>query len=143
MNSLDISGQFIFWWSVVSTLVGIILIGITVWQVVTAHYENKRKKDQVKIWQENANAISQGLKRIVAGVEDGYYTSIRDIEMSVHTLEAAAFGLWQSLYEERVVSEDEYKEEQQELRKRFKGKFEKTKVAQATSPQQTPESKKK
>ena len=89
-------------------------------QGATAESEKQRKKDQVKIWMQDANGINIGLQRIVRDNFDKRYTSKNDIANSVWSLQASAFALYQSLYEERCVTEDEYKQSRQELREQIK-----------------------
>lgn len=118
--STPASFDFFFWWSVVSTIIGIGLLCFSIYQMVTADSEKKRKKDQVKVWMQDANGVSQGLLRIVQDNLDKRYSTTNDMANSVWVLQACAFSLYQSLYEERCVTEKEYKQLQQELKERVK-----------------------
>src|SRR2546428_429050 len=119
--------SFLFWWSVVSTIIaiattvgGVWLLCISIKQAVEAESEKNRKKDQVKIWMQHADGISMGLKRIVRDNLDKRYSSTNDIANAVFSLEASAFALRQSLYEERCVTEPEYKQQQKEIMEELK-----------------------
>ena len=118
---------FLFWWSVVSTIIAIATTVGGVWllcksikQAEVAESEKNRKKDQVKIWMQHADGVSLGLKRIVRDNIDGRYSSTKDIASAVFALEASAFALRQSLYEERCVTEPEYKQQQKEIMEKLK-----------------------
>jgi hypothetical protein len=63
------------------------------------------------------------MKRIVADVNTGLYSSVKDVCNAVWAVEASAFALYQSLYEERVVSEREYKQQQEEFAQLAKKKM--------------------
>lgn len=112
--------SFLLWWSVVSTVVALFLLIGDVILFVLNRKEKDHKKDQVKIWQQDANGVSQGLKRIVIDVNQNNYSAIKDVASAVWSLEAAAFALQQSLYEERAMTEEEYKQQQKELREELK-----------------------
>lgn len=111
--------SFLFWWSIISTIVGITLLIGDVVLLVLNRKEKDHKKNQVKIWQQDANGISQGLKRIVIDVNQNNYSGVKDVASAVWSLEASAFALQQSLYEERAMTEEEYKKQQKELREEF------------------------
>jgi hypothetical protein len=115
------SESFIFWWSIVSTIIGIILLCITIWQTKTANDEKKRSASQVKIWMQDANGISLAMQRIVSDNLDKRYSTTDDMANSIFALQTMAFSLYQSLYEERCITEEEYKEQ----KKKFKIEFEK------------------
>jgi hypothetical protein len=104
-----------FWWSVIATAIGLVIAGVTIWQISSSRSEAKRKKDQVKIWQQDAHGISQALRRIVEDTDRGKYTGKKDVANAVWSVESAAFSLYQSLYEERAVTEEEYKQRQREF----------------------------
>ncbi len=112
--------NFFFWWSVVSTIIGVILLCLSIWQTARAQSEKNRKKDQIKIWMQHADGVSQGLKRIARDNLDKRYSSTQDIANAVWALEANAFALRQSLYEERCVTEPEYKLQQKEIMEQLK-----------------------
>ncbi len=97
-----------------------LLLCFSIWQTASARNEEKRKKDQVKIWMQQASGISNGLSRIVQDNLDHRYSSTNDMANAVWSMQANAFSLYQSLYEERCLSEDDYKMEQKELRQNLK-----------------------
>ncbi len=82
--------------------------------------EKERRNAQVKIWMQQANGISIALQRIIQDRWQGLYSSLKDVVNTVHAVEASANSLFQSLYEERTITEDEYKEEQKRFRESFK-----------------------
>jgi len=112
-------GLFTFWWSVISTIIGVILLCVTLWQTKAARDEKKRSNSQVKIWMQDANGISLAMQRIIRDNLDGRYSSTNDIANAVFALQTAAFALYQSLYEERCVTEKEYKEQQKKIQEEF------------------------
>lgn len=114
------SGSFTFWWSIISTVIGIALLCVTIWQTKAALDEKKRSKSQVKIWMQDANGISLAMQRIIRDNLDGRYSSTNDIANAIWALHTPAFALYQSLYEERCVSEEEYKEQQKEFQEEIK-----------------------
>lgn len=105
-----------FWWSVVSTLVNVLLAGFGIWQITLVQAERKHRQDQIKIWMHSANGLQESLKRIVGDNLDGRYSSTNDIANAIWALHSGVFGMYQSLYEERAISEEDYKKEQKELR---------------------------
>ena len=122
--------QFLNWFSVISFSLNVILGFVAIWQLKDARSEKNRKKDQVKIWMQDANGISSGLQRIVRDNLDKRYSSTQDIANAVWTLEASAFSLRQSLYEERCVTEEEYKKQQ----KLFQEQLEKRQNSENNNP---------
>ncbi len=112
--------EFFTSWTNISTLLNFILVCFSIWQIQEAKKEEAKRKSQVKIWQQSANGISQALKRIVVDVNTNLYTSVHDVCNAVWSVEASVFALYQSLYEERVVSEKEYKQQQEEFSKEVK-----------------------
>lgn len=117
---METVNTFLFWWSIISTFVGVLLLIGDAVLFVLNRKEKDHKADQVKIWQQDANGISQGLKRIVIDVNQDRYSAIKDVASAVWSLEASAFALQQSLYEERAMTEEEYKQQQKELREELK-----------------------
>jgi hypothetical protein len=69
---------------------------------------------------QNANGISQSLLKIVRDNLDKRYSTTNDIANAVWAMQSSAFALNQSLYEERCVTEEEYKQLQDELKQQFK-----------------------
>lgn len=109
--------DFFFWFSVGSLLVNVLLILVSVWLLAANKKEKERRNSQVKIWMQFSNGITQGLERIINDKWNDFYSSVQDVVNSVHSLHASSFALYQSLYEERTITEEEYRKEQSELRK--------------------------
>jgi hypothetical protein len=122
--------NFLNWFSVISLGFNVILGFVAIWQLKDARSEKNRKKDQVKIWMQEANGISLGLQRIVRDNLDTRYSSTQDIANAVWALEASAFSLRQSLYEERCVTEEEFKQQQ----KLFQEQLEKRQNSENNTP---------
>ena len=93
-----------------STIANIILMIASVWLYVASRGEKNRIKAQVKVWMETANGVSQALGRIVQDSNTGLYSSVKDICNAVWVAHSSAFSLYQTLLEERCVTEKEYKE---------------------------------
>lgn len=108
--------DFYFWASIVSLVINIVLILVSVGLFVANRKEKERRNAQVKIWMQDARGISEGIQRIINNKWQGLYSSVKDVVNSVHVLGAPADSLFQSLYEERTMTEDEYKEEQKRYR---------------------------
>ena len=60
---------------------------------------------------------------------------MQDVVNSVHAVDASAFALYQSLYEERVLTEEEYKKDQKEMRAKIKNEQERLEKEAKKSPQ--------
>lgn len=112
----DLINNFNFWYSIFSTVIGIILLVTSVGLIIKSWLDSKNQKVQVKIWMQDANGISLSLQRIVKDNLDGRYSSTNDIANAIWSIQASAFALYQSLYEERCISEKEFIEDQQRLR---------------------------
>ncbi len=112
--------DFIFWWSVVSTILSVIFLGVSIWQIVDGRKQKERSNAQVKIWMHDANGISQGLIRIIQDNLSTRYSSTNDVCNAIWALQSSAFALYQSLYEERAVTEEEYRQQQKELSEQLK-----------------------
>ncbi len=109
--------------SVVTTILSIILAGIAIWQFKEGQKQEDRIKAQVKVWMQDANGISQGMKRIISDNLAGRYGSTNDVCNAVWSLEATAFALYQGLYEERCVKEDEYIQRQKKIMDKLDKQF--------------------
>lgn len=107
--------DFFFWWSVISTVISIILLCISIWQYLSSRYQEEKNKAQIKVWMQDANGLSVSLNRIVIDNVQKRYSSTNDVCNAVWAIQATAFSLYQSLYEERCVSEKEYKERQKKI----------------------------
>jgi hypothetical protein len=104
-----------FWWSVISTLISIVLAIFSVVQYKNAKNKEEKLNSQVKVWMQSANGISQSLQRIVSDNLNGRYSSTNDMGNTIWALQPSAFSLYQSLYEERCVTEKEYREDQKKV----------------------------
>lgn len=113
--------DLITWFSIVSLIINVILIVYSYGLYVASKKEKESRNAQVKIWMQYANGITHGLQRITANFLEDLWTKKEDITGAVHSLEAVSFSLYQSLYEERVISEEEYKEEQKKIRDNTQG----------------------
>jgi hypothetical protein len=113
--------DFFTWFSIVSLIINVILIVYSYGLYVASKKEKESRNAQVKIWMQYANGITHGLQRITANFLENLWTKKEDITGAVHSLEAVSFSLYQSLYEERVISEEEYKEEQKKIRDNNQG----------------------
>lgn len=107
--------NFFTWWSIIATLIGIILLCFSIWQFLESRNKEKTKKAQVKVWMQEANGLREALGRIIADNLSGRYSSTNDVCNTVWAVQASAFALYQSLYEERCITEKEYKERQKKL----------------------------
>lgn len=107
--------QLFFWWSILSTLLSVIFIIVSIWQYFKSKTQEDKNKAQVKVWMQDANGISQALNRIVNDNLYRRYTSTNDVCNAVWAIQSNAAALYQSLYEERCVTEDEYKARQKKL----------------------------
>ena len=108
--------DFYFWFSIVSFVINIILTmaGVALW--VGNRQEKQRRNAQVKIWMQIANGISQALARIIQDKWSKLYSEAQDVVNAVNAVEASSFALYQSLYEERTITEEEWKREQMDIR---------------------------
>lgn len=70
---------------------------------------------------QDANGVHWGLQRIVQDNLDKRYSSTNDMANAVWATDSSAFALYQSLYEERCVTEKDYTQEQKEIREQIKG----------------------
>ena len=107
--------SFIDWFSIVSLVLNVVLLMVSVGLAVNSWRVDKRSKSQVKIWMEQANGLNQALVRIIQNKWADLYSSVTDVTNSVHIAQAASFSLYQSLYDERVVSEEDYKTRQKKM----------------------------
>ncbi len=107
--------DFLFWWSIVSTIIGVILLCFSIWQYLAGKNQAEKIKAEVKVWMQDANGISQSLTRIVQDNLGKRYSSTNDVCNAVWAVQASAAALYQSLYEERCVTEEEYKERQKKI----------------------------
>ncbi|HVZ58698.1 MAG TPA: hypothetical protein VG935_03035 [Patescibacteria group bacterium] len=132
--------DFIFWWSVVSTILSVVFLGVSIWQVVDNRKQKERSNAQVKIWMQDANGVTQALARVIQDNLAGRYSSTNDVCNAIWAIHASSFALYQSLYEERAITEDEYKEQQKEFKEQLKKQQESQNQPQADT---TPKPKRK
>lgn len=126
---------FYFWFSIVSLAINALLIMVSVGLLVANRKEKERRNSQVKIWMQGANGVHQALGRIIQDKWNGLYSTVQDVVNAVNAVQPSAFAQYQSLYEERALSEDEWKKEQSELRNRLRNPN--ANQQQATSPAAT------
>ena len=113
------SKAFLDWFSIVSLAINVILAVVSVYFIVVGIQANRRSKAQVKIWLEQANGVNQALLRIIQDKWNNLYSSVSDITNAIHTVQASALALWTALYEERVITEVEYKDRQKKIWKKL------------------------
>jgi cadmium resistance protein CadD (predicted permease) len=105
--------DFFFWASIVSTILGFFFICVSIWQYWQGHSLEEKNKAQVKVWMQDANGIVTALKGITrAKYSTDKFSSINDVFYSVDAVSESASALYQSLYEERCVTETEYRARQ-------------------------------
>lgn len=109
-----------FWWTIVSTIIGVILLGISIWQISENKNREIKNKSQVKIWMQDANGIQEALARIVRDNLDKRYSSTDDICNAIWAIHSTTKALYQSLYEERCVDEDDYAKTQRDFSEQAK-----------------------
>lgn len=100
---------------IVSISINVVLIAISFGLTVATWKERQRRNSQVKIWMETANGLHMALARIIQDKWNNLYSSVHDVTNAVNAVHASAFSLYQSLYEERVLTEREYKERQKKI----------------------------
>lgn len=107
--------NFFFWWSAVSTVLGVLFLIANVAQLVAYIKEKslilKEKeihKGQVKVWQHHAFGIQRGLFVITLGK----FSAVDDLRESVKALQQDAQSLYTSLNEERLFTDEEIKAKQ-------------------------------
>ena len=107
--------DFLTWWSIISTVIGVILLCVSIWLFLGSRNQETKKKAQVKIWMQDASGLSNALYRIIGDNLQDRFSSTNDVCNAVWAVQASAFALYQSLYEERCITEKEYKERQKKL----------------------------
>ncbi|HCC06372.1 TPA: hypothetical protein DEP94_03385 [Candidatus Nomurabacteria bacterium] len=107
--------NFLFWWSVVSTVFGVLFLIANVAQLVAYIKEKslilKEKeihKGQVKVWQHHAQGVQMGLFILT----QGKYSTVDDLREAVKGLQQSAQSLYISLNEERLFTDQEIKDKQ-------------------------------
>lgn len=122
---------------VVSISLNVILLIVGVGLAVNSWKDSQKKKDQVKVWMEQANGISQALQRIIQDKWSNLYTSVSDVTNTINAVHASAFALYQSLYDERFLTEKETKEHQMKIRAKIDKDLELAESAQKQAIQET------
>ncbi|OHB03253.1 MAG: hypothetical protein A3B14_00560 [Candidatus Zambryskibacteria bacterium RIFCSPLOWO2_01_FULL_45_21] len=105
--------SFLLWWSVISTILGVIFLVANAVQLALYVKEKslilKEKeihKSQVKVWQHHANGIQMGL--LVGSL--GKFSAVDDLRELVKAIQQDAQSLHKSLTEERLFTDEEIKE---------------------------------
>lgn len=112
--------DFFFWMSIVTTILSTVLLLFSVWQHLVGKSEKEKNSAQVKIWMEEASGIHKslttiGIHSILQGGMPSKYSSVNDVGLAVYGVADNARALYQSLYEERCVTEIEYRKQQSEI----------------------------
>ena len=141
--------QFIFWWSVVSTVIGMGLLGWDIWQLAASKKdkelqlkEKQLHKAQVKIWQHFANGINNNIMNLglSLGNENLKEIGAKQLGEMLRGIQASTYALYTSLNEERLFTDDEIKERQLVQEKEFKERFQRPSSATSPSMKVTSES---
>lgn len=106
---------FTDWWSIISTVIGVVLL---VWDVYLLGESKKEKeihKSQVKIWQHYANGISNSSLNLGSTKFD----STSDLQEAIKVLQTVSFYLYKSLNEERLFSDEEVKQQQIKTQEKY------------------------
>jgi len=120
-NWVDFHPDFFFWGSIIMTIASILLAGFSIWQYLSVQSEIKKGDAQVKIWMQDASGLENAIRTLAVnsmdtpGIPSNKYSTVNDIGMAVFALASSANALYQSLYEERCVTEEEYTKQQKEL----------------------------
>lgn len=105
-----------FWWSIISTILGLVFLGWDIWQFSSNRKEKEIHKSQVKLWQHHASGLLHG---IISLVQEPF-SSVEDIKQAIKVSQANSHSLYTSLNEERLFSEKEIKEKQLKQEEEFK-----------------------
>jgi hypothetical protein len=114
-QTINMHADFFFWWSIISTILSFILVCFSVWQYWASRSQEQKIRAQVKVWMQDANGVSLALQRIIADNLTRRFSSTNDVCNAVFAVQASASALYQGLYEERCVTEEEYKERQKKI----------------------------
>jgi hypothetical protein len=125
--------QIFLWWSIISTVLGVIFLVVNAGQLVAYVKEKslilKEKeihKAQVKVWQHHADGIQRGL--FVLTYEP--FTNLDDMKSAVRAMQQDAASLFSSLNEERLFTDEEIKERQLQKEKTSQENLAKLQVRQ-------------
>ena len=115
--------DFLLWWSIFSTVAALGLLGWDIWQLSASRKEKelgeKEKeihKAQVKLWQHHASGLLHG----IISLAQEKFTSVADVQQAAKVAQASAYGLYTSLNEERLFTEEEIKQKQLRTEDEFK-----------------------
>lgn len=104
------------WWSIISTIIGLVFLGWDIWQLSASKKEKELHKAQVKIWQHHASGLVHGL----INISQDTFSTAKDNQQATKALLASAHSLYTSLNEERLFTEKEIKEKQLKTEEEFK-----------------------
>ena len=113
--------DFFFWVSILTTIISLLLLCFSIVQYLAALHEKKKGDAQVKIWMQDANGLYEAMGSISVNCYPSTnsplprYSSVPDVGMAIYSLRSTAQALYQSLYEERCVTEEEYKAQKKQL----------------------------
>jgi len=91
------SSEFAIWWSIISTILGVLLLCFSIWQVATAIYAKRRKEEQIKIWKHYANGTQIALSRLIRDSQDRNFSSADDLTNAIYAIQATSYALYLSL----------------------------------------------
>lgn len=115
----DFRPDFSFWISIIMTITSFFFAALSLWQYWEARSEKKKGDAQVKIWMQDAQGLDNAMRMIginaINNASANTYSSVNDVGLAVYALASSAKGLYQSLYEERCVTEQEYTSQQREI----------------------------
>ena len=107
--------DFLLWWSITTTVLGVIFLMGNVGQYVALvkekdliQKEKEIHKSQVKVWQHHTNGIEGGLFMIIYKT----FSSVEDMKTAVEAVQRVASSLSTSLNEERLFTDEEIKAKQ-------------------------------
>lgn len=118
-----------FWWTIVSTILGIGLLSWDIFLWATSRKEKeiqlKEKelhKAQVKIWQHFASGINNSLLLSTEAIREGKLSKLtaEDFGELIRSIQVNAYALFVSLNEERLFTEEEIKARQLEQEETLK-----------------------
>ena len=112
--------EFFFWLSIFTVLLSLALIFWDIYLLALKNREKENHKSQVKIWQNFANGIFQGLQNISSAADESKFSTPKDTQQAVDAIKPIAYSLYNSLFEERLFSEKEIKERQLRQEDEFK-----------------------
>lgn len=98
-NFAEYKLDFFFWASIITTLT-------SVWQYFESRNQSEKAKSQVKIWMQDAKHLSSAIEYL-------FETETEEAKRNpLYVLKCISDALYTSLYEERVIDEREYAEQE-------------------------------